>query len=356
MAVAELIRVHSRYSRAYQNSFEERPTMSSDKEKLHILPIYINDFTSDELVEAMTTEEIGAYVLLLFKAWKSNPPATIPDDDETLARYARLSPARWQACKARVLAPWQSTGDGRLVQKRLKHVYADVVDKVTKTRTLASNRARSRWDKRQHPSQSTDNRDDATAQQHCCSNAAALQQHVPSIPPALLQQCKSNSNSKSKDTSHEVSLPPNPPGGMLGVGRILVEGEPVDFDEDPLRWQAEFIRRWNELAGVRRHGSTALSSFNLQLLRERLAESDWYWERAFEKFPLYLPSRIWEITLGTFLEPPTVSKILDGKYERPAHQTGLFPGHQADEPWRIRTGNSSETLRQAMAEVLAERS
>lgn len=332
--------------------------MSSDKEKLHILPLYINDFTSDELVEAMTTEEIGAYILLLFKAWKSSPPATIPNDDETLARYSRLTPARWQACKARVLAPWQLTDDGRFVQKRLKHVYDEVVDKVTKTRTLASNRARSRWGKSQHPSQSTDNRDDATASpQHCCSNAAAMLPHVPSIPAAVLEQCqsKTKSNSDANDTSHEVSSPPSPPGGRLEVGRILIEGDDLDFEDDPLRWQAEFIRRWNELPGVRRHESSALSSYNLQLLRDRLTEADWYWQRAFEKFPLRLPTSVWNITLGKFVERGTVSNILDGKYERTPEQTGLFPGHSADAPGRIRSGTAAGVVREAMAAALARR-
>lgn len=335
--------------------------MSTDKEKLHILPLYLNDFTSDELVEAMTTEEIGAYILLLFKAWKSSPPATIPNDDETLARYSRLTPDRWQACKARVLAPWQPIDGGRLLQKRLLKVHGEVVEKVLRRRKAGSQGGKATAAKIKGADDQVEDKGKgsnaasktAAMPQQCCIDAGSK---VPSIETANEQQSKTKPKSESNDTSHEVSSPPSPPGGQLEVGQILIEGEVLDFDEDSLRWQAEFIRRWNELPGVRRHDSSALSSFNLQLLRERLTESDWYWQRAFEKFPLHLPSRIWDLTLGTFLEPSTVSKILDGKYERPTHQTGVFASRQADEPWRIRTGTSSETLRQAMAEVLAERS
>ena len=37
-------------------------------------PFYPDDFASDGKVEAMTTEEVGAYTLLLCKAWREDPP------------------------------------------------------------------------------------------------------------------------------------------------------------------------------------------------------------------------------------------------------------------------------------------
>jgi uncharacterized protein YdaU (DUF1376 family) len=39
---------------------------------------YPDDFTSDGKVEAMTTEEVGAYLLLLCKAWREKPRQPFP--------------------------------------------------------------------------------------------------------------------------------------------------------------------------------------------------------------------------------------------------------------------------------------
>jgi uncharacterized protein YdaU (DUF1376 family) len=81
---------------------------------------YVKDFSSDGLVEAMSTEAVGAYILLLCKAWYENPPASIPNDDSVLARWTRLEPSRWAECRLSVLAPFTLGTDGRYHQKRLR--------------------------------------------------------------------------------------------------------------------------------------------------------------------------------------------------------------------------------------------
>jgi uncharacterized protein YdaU (DUF1376 family) len=88
-------------------------------------PFYPRDFASDGKVEAMTTVEVGAYILLLCKAWHETPPATIPDDDRVLARWTRVTPDEWAAMKLAVLAPFKPCGDGRLIQGRLRGHYND---------------------------------------------------------------------------------------------------------------------------------------------------------------------------------------------------------------------------------------
>lgn len=89
---------------------------------------YPDVFASDGLVEAMSTEEVGAYMLLLCKAWRENPPGSIPSDDYTLARWTRLSPDRWTECKLRVLAPFKLGSDDRYHQKRLRAIYQELVE------------------------------------------------------------------------------------------------------------------------------------------------------------------------------------------------------------------------------------
>lgn len=81
---------------------------------------YPKDFAADEKVEAMTTEQVGAYILLLCKAWQADPPASLPNDDQTLAKYSRLSAVKWAELKAGVLSPFVLGLDNRWHQKRLR--------------------------------------------------------------------------------------------------------------------------------------------------------------------------------------------------------------------------------------------
>jgi len=89
----------------------------------HFFAFYPGDFAGDFNVEAMTTLQVGAYILLLCKAWQADPPASLPNDDAVLARFARLSPGDWAAAKAGVLAPFTLGTDNRWYQKRLRQEY-----------------------------------------------------------------------------------------------------------------------------------------------------------------------------------------------------------------------------------------
>lgn len=83
---------------------------------------YPKDFASDGKVEAMTTEEIGAYILLLAKAWHEQPPCSVPDDNSILARWTRLGDDGWLRARPRVVVCFYLR-DGRLFQPRLELEY-----------------------------------------------------------------------------------------------------------------------------------------------------------------------------------------------------------------------------------------
>lgn len=83
---------------------------------------------------------------------------------------------------------------------------------------------------------------------------------------------------------------------------------------DPLVFEAELIRRWNDCEGVAQHTQAALSWQLSQKLIERLSEPGW-WERAQQalgKFPL---ANGVVIGLRKFLEPETVDEILGGVHD-----------------------------------------
>lgn len=107
--------------------------------------LYVDEFTSDGVVEAMTTKEVGAYFLLLCKAWRENPPGSIPDDDRVLARWARLTPDEWTECRTGVLAAFTLGTDSRWHQKRMRAEYNKLVKRSRDRSRSAKIAADARW-------------------------------------------------------------------------------------------------------------------------------------------------------------------------------------------------------------------
>lgn len=137
---------------------------------------YPRDFCSDHAVEAMDTEAIGAYILLLCKAWGETPIGTLPDDDRLLARWSRLSPERWSELRPQVVAAFTVGADSRWHQKRMRKEAEAYLSKCKK----ASESAKKRWDSE--------------------GNANALQTHCEGNARASVSVSKSNSVSvREKD-------------------------------------------------------------------------------------------------------------------------------------------------------------
>jgi uncharacterized protein YdaU (DUF1376 family) len=106
---------------------------------------YPDDFASDGKVEMMNTEEVGAYILLICKAWREEPTGTLPNSDSILARWARLTPPRWMKCKANVLAAFYFAEDSRWHQKRLEIEFEKLQNKKQKRTNGARIAAQARW-------------------------------------------------------------------------------------------------------------------------------------------------------------------------------------------------------------------
>lgn len=189
-------------------------------------PFYPKDIESDGVVEAMTTEEFGAYMKLLCKAWNENPPGTIPNDDAILARWARLSRSRWAKVKAAVVKAFSLNVDNRFHQKRMKKEF----EKFRQKSEAARESANRRW------------KDDANAMRtHESATPFASNPHMPMDARASATVSESNSEAVSS----------------LGLG-VQGEGEKPEF------W---IVREWL-------HHAKALSPANrdLKTLSEHFAE------------------------------------------------------------------------------------
>lgn len=103
------------------------------------MPLYVGDYLS--ATTRLTTEQHGAYILLLLDYWKSGPP---PNNDAVLAQIARMSPAAWRKAKPAIIGFFELS-DGQLIQKRVEKERARAAE-ITEERSKAGKAgAAKRW-------------------------------------------------------------------------------------------------------------------------------------------------------------------------------------------------------------------
>lgn len=108
----------------------------------------------------LTTEEHGAYFLLLLAAWRQDDCA-LPNDDRKLARITGLTPRKWGAIRGTILEFW-TIENGRIFQPRLRKEHAYVCKKSETNRKSAE----VRWSK-----QGTENKQNGGMRTHSERNA-----------------------------------------------------------------------------------------------------------------------------------------------------------------------------------------
>lgn len=103
--------------------------------KAPAMPIFIDAYLSD--TTHLSTEEHGAYLLLLMAMWRRN--GSVPDDNRDVARMVGLGLARWKKIKER-LRPLLTFEQSQISQKRLKKEWNYVTDYKEKQRKNAQKR------------------------------------------------------------------------------------------------------------------------------------------------------------------------------------------------------------------------
>ncbi len=105
------------------------------------LPLWTDAYLAD--TRHLTTEQHGAYLLLLMEAWR-RPSCSLPADDTLLARLSGLSPSQWAECRDVVMAFW--TWDGRRKEWKQKRLFRER-EFVSNQRVSQKGRIAKRWSK-----------------------------------------------------------------------------------------------------------------------------------------------------------------------------------------------------------------
>lgn len=108
------------------------------KQKFSHIPIFPDAYLRD--TTHLTTEQHGAYFLLLMAAWDA-PDCALPNDEKRLARLARVTLAKWRKIREEILELWTIEG-GRIFQKRLRKEWEYVRKKSGKRKEAADARWR----------------------------------------------------------------------------------------------------------------------------------------------------------------------------------------------------------------------
>lgn len=101
------------------------------------MPLWTGDYLAD--TQDLSAEEHGVYMLLLMAAWRS-PDATLPNDDQRLARMAKVGIKKWRKLRP-VMERFFTVGDGVIWQKRL----VEERQKVENQRAQKRGAANARW-------------------------------------------------------------------------------------------------------------------------------------------------------------------------------------------------------------------
>lgn len=109
--------------------------MSRNEKPSHI-PLFVDSYLAD--TTHLTTEQHGAYLLLMMAAWRS-ADCTLPHDERRLASFAGVPIAKWRKIGPDILEMWTCQG-GRCYQKRLLKEWEYVREKSAKRKSAANSR------------------------------------------------------------------------------------------------------------------------------------------------------------------------------------------------------------------------
>lgn len=211
------------------------------------IPLFGNDYLGDTM--HLTTEEHGAYLLLMIAAWKQDD-CGLPLDDKKLAAVVRLPARKWAAIKDTILEFW-TVDNGRIYQRRLCKEFDYARKKSEANRKSAS----ARWSK-----QGTENVEGGSCERISERNA-------PQPQPQIEEEPKGSPSAREDQIDPPVE-PPQPAKRK----RDLVAPHPL-----PDGWEPEFGPKRAALVNAWPEGmlENQINRFRLHAQRNQRVATNW---------------------------------------------------------------------------------
>ncbi|PWE48467.1 hypothetical protein DEM26_18130 [Thioclava sp. NG1] len=153
------------------------------------MPIYWDAYLAD--TTHLSTEEHGAYLLLLAAMWRRN--GVIPDDDQDNARITGLSRAKWRRVKER-LAPLLTIRNGEITQKKLQKTMQNTLKIIQKNRENGAKGGRPR---------TSENSNLAKPSGSCSDNP---NESMPEPEPNNASHCRARDPKSDQEITHRERL------------------------------------------------------------------------------------------------------------------------------------------------------
>ena len=102
-------------------------------------PFYVGDYLGD--TQRLTTEQHGAYLLLILDYWRAGPP---PDDDEVLRQITKLDTKTWKRHRPALIRMF-SLVEGEWRHKRIDKELAAAEVNAERRSSKAQKAAQARW-------------------------------------------------------------------------------------------------------------------------------------------------------------------------------------------------------------------
>lgn len=149
------------------------------------MPLYIGDYLSDTM--HLTTEQHGAYLLLIMAYWKNG--GALPSSDAQLAAICRLPIDAWSNARAVLENFFDVSQQGKWISKRVEKEMQAAGQKKAQAVQKAANAAAARWNK-------------------ISVDAPSITQ---AMPEYMLEECPSPSPSQIEDKDQKHLSPTAPP-------------------------------------------------------------------------------------------------------------------------------------------------
>jgi uncharacterized protein YdaU (DUF1376 family) len=142
-------------------------------------PLVVGDYLKD--TSRLTTEQHGAYLLLLMDYWVNGPP---PDDDQALAAIVKLDARTWKKQRP-MIARFFRIADGVWRQKRADEELARWAEKKAKYVARAAAGGRAKSAKSSATSTAQEGKNDPKSVLATCSASSPVKEEGPNEPSSL---------------------------------------------------------------------------------------------------------------------------------------------------------------------------